>query len=127
MRPVHPRNPVMAREPLVDEGVVRGQQIADAPVVAYLTLDEQFRLTLEGSTKVLVELGEHLGIRRCGLQIADLQPLSEEVRYERLRARIEEHPLNLRLDDARLAQHTLLGEIQQLIVWNTAPEKERQP
>ena len=50
------RDLIVAREPLVDVGVVGGQQFTDAAVLAQLCLDEQPRLLPERVTQVLIEL-----------------------------------------------------------------------
>ena len=76
-------NLVVARQPLVHEGVVRGQQVDDAPVVADLIVEQQFRFALEGVAQVVVELRELRAIRRRDPQIAQVQPLGDEVAHER--------------------------------------------
>ena len=49
-----------------------------------------------------------------------------EVVDERPRARIGEHPANLRVEHGRLAKLPATGGVEQLVVWNAAPQKERQ-
>ena len=56
----------MAGQPFVDEGVVGGQQIEDAAIVAELAVKEQLGLALEGLAQVVVELGKQIGVRRMG-------------------------------------------------------------
>ena len=62
------RDPVMAREPLVHEGVIGSQQVEETPVLTQLTREEQRRLPEHVGPQVLVELEEHVGRRvrnRC--------------------------------------------------------------
>ena len=59
----HVRNAVVQREPLVDERVVRGQQIEDAAVFAEDAVDEQLDLLAEGVAQAVVELGKQRRIR----------------------------------------------------------------
>ena len=57
-----------------------------------------------------------------------VQPLRREVVHERGgRARIGEHAAHLLFEDRRLGELAALGEIEQPLVGNAAPEEERQP
>ena len=53
-----------------------------------------------------------------------MEPLRREVRDERARSRIGEHAPHLLLEHARLMQLSRNRHVQQLIVWNAAPEEE---
>ena len=57
---VHVRDAVVAGQAFVDEGVVGGQQIDHALIVAELAGDEQLGLALERLPQVVVELGNAL-------------------------------------------------------------------
>ena len=124
---VHVRNPVVAREPLVHEGVVGIQQVEDAAVLAHDALEEELRLGAEAVSKLVVEVREVARIRDVALQVPQHQPLAREVVDERARPRIGEHAAHLLLEHRRPAQPALCGCIEQLIVGDRAPEEERQP
>src|SRR5258705_153242 len=63
------RNAVMPRQPFVDEGVVRPQQIKDTVVFLDDALEEQLRFAPEGLPQVVVEVGEHPRVRALGGQV----------------------------------------------------------
>ena len=126
---VHAGNPVVARELLVEKRRVRRQQLHDAAVGLQLIVEEQLRLAHERRAQVVVEPGKlRVGIGRQQPDVARLQPLAEEVVHQRgARARIGEHAPHLLIEDA--AHRCSLPanrQIEQLIVGNAAPEKERQ-
>ena len=64
MTAVHMRDPVVLREPLVDERVIRRQQLADAAVLPHLTLDEQLGFLTQRLTEILIKIRKQLGVRR---------------------------------------------------------------
>jgi hypothetical protein len=117
----------MTREAFVDERVIGRQEIQDAAVLLDDAREEELRLALEALSQVVVEVRIEIRIRLDGLEIAQVQPLSREILDERGSARIAEHSAHLRLEHARLVQAALLGEIEQRLVGDTAPDKERQP
>ena len=96
------RNPVVLRQALVDERVVRGEQIEDAAVLADDAVEEELRLPPHGHRQVVVPIGEekHVGMRV--LQVLEVKPVGREARRERFGARVFEHPANLLLDDRRV-------------------------
>ncbi len=57
---VHVRDAVVAGQPLVDEGIVGGQEVDNALIVAKLAGDEQLGFALERLPQVVVE---HPGTR----------------------------------------------------------------
>src|SRR5207237_7718180 len=69
------RNPVMLRQPLVDERVLGAQQLQRAAVVAQDVAEKQLGLAAEALANVVVEIREHqqVGCDLC-LEIAALQP-----------------------------------------------------
>ncbi len=121
------RNPVVPGQALVHEGVVRAQELDDAAILLQLALEEERRFLQERVAKVLVEIGEEIGIRRDVADVLQHQPLPGEVLDERLRARIGEHAPDLLLQHRSILQLAALRGRQQLIIGNAAPEKERQP
>ena len=116
----------MPRQPLVEERVIRRQQLRDPAVVLKLAADEQFGFLAERLAQVLVELREQIRIRDGIAQVAELQPLAGEVLDEGLRARIAQHAAHLRLEHAAVAQRSLGGAVEQLVVRDAAPQEERQ-
>ena len=57
------RDAVVLREPLVEERVVRLQQVEHAAVLAQDALEEQLRLLAERLPQVVVEVGEQPQVR----------------------------------------------------------------
>src|SRR5207248_1931936 len=83
MTPIYIRNAVKLREALVHECVVRRQQLDHAPVLAYLTLEEEFRLTAKGITERHIKIREQIRVRRSRGDVPQIQPLPREIRHER--------------------------------------------
>ena len=88
----HTRNPVVIGQPLVEERVVRRQQVEHAAIVSEHALQEELGFTMEVGNQTEVEAGEHARTWVLGVDIAQIQPLSAEVARERRRPRIGEHP-----------------------------------
>ena len=78
------RNPVMPRQPLVDERVIGVQQIQHAAVFAHDALEEQLRLAAHGLAQVVVEIGKVSKSGLIVLQIAQEQPLAGEIVDQRV-------------------------------------------
>ena len=114
----------MARQPFVDERIVRPQQVEHAAVLSHDAVDEQLRLPPECLLQAVVEVREQTVVGPLHIQIAKIQPLAGEVGHERLRSRISEHAPDLPLEDRRVLEFAARGGIQQLVVGNAAPEKE---
>ena len=125
---VDPRNPIVTGQLLVEERVVRGQEIHDAAVFLQLALEEQLGLAHERRAEVVVEPGEApVRVRRQQPHVANLQPLTEEVPHQCLaRARIRQHAPHLPIEHAGVVQLAANREIEQLIIGNAAPEEKRQ-
>ena len=126
MTPVDVGNLIVPREPFVDVGIVRGQKVDDASIVVKLAADEEPRLLQEGVSKVFVEFRVLVGIGHDAGESAQLKPLAREVVDQRLRSRVAEHPPNLPLELDRVAQFAGDGDVEQFVVGDAAPEKERQ-
>ena len=63
-----------------------------------------------------------------GVDVAQAEPLADEVLGERRRLRVLQHPLDLlRGASSGCAQLALLGEREQFLVGHRAPEEVRQP
>src|SRR5262249_45708588 len=63
MGPVDIRNAVMPGESLIDEGIVRGEQIDDIAILPHDTFKEQLRLTPERLAQLVVPVGIENSIR----------------------------------------------------------------
>ena len=106
---VNARDAVVLGEPLIDEGVVRIQQLADALVFAQHALDQELGLLPQRVAQIVVEIRERRRIRLDTRDVAQEQPLPGEIRHERLRARIGEHALHLRFEHGFVLQLPALG------------------
>ena len=99
------RDPVVLRQPLVDEGVVGIEQIQDAAVLAQDAVEEQLRLLDEGLAQVVVEIRIVRDDRLVSLEAAQIEPLPREVLRERERLRVLDHAMDLR------GQHLGIAEL----------------
>ena len=124
---VDARDAVVPRQAVVQERVVGRQQLQHAAVGAHLAVEEQLRFAPECFSEVVVERREERAVRGDGLQVPEIQPLSGEVGGQRAGARVVEHPQHLSLQHGGVAQPPLLGQRQQLVVRDAAPQEERQP
>src|SRR5262249_27416002 len=119
-------NPVVAGQTLVDERVVRLEKGEDAPILADDAVDEEFRFPPKGRSQVVVEIGEQTKVRRDGIQVARMQPLNGEVGRQIARPVVREQTSHLLFVNVGLSQLLSLSQVQQLVVGNAAPQKERQ-
>src|SRR5262245_52160769 len=120
------RDAVVTRQPLVEKGVFRSEQLDRTSILANDTAEEQLGLTLERDTQGIVESSD---IRVAGpdvLEISEQQPLGSEVLRQHLGSRIREHSLDLTPQHQRIPELSLECSIQQLVIWNAAPQEERQ-
>ncbi len=121
------RDAVMLREPFVDERVVGAQEIERASILAQDALEKELGLLPEGLPEIVVEVRKQPHVRRDRRKIPQLQPLRCEVGHQGSRTLVGEHPPHLPLERRRLMERFGRREVQQLVVWNAAPEEERQP
>ena len=121
---VNVRDLIMARQPLVDERIVRGQQLQNATVVLQLTRDEQLGLLLHGVTQVLVEVREGIHIGNDARDFSQLQPLIGKIIDQGARAGVAEHPPNLLIQDRRIVEPATDSQLEELVVGDGAPEKK---
>src|SRR5262249_41415702 len=112
---------------LVEERVVGAQQVEHAAIFPQLIFDEELGLLLEGLAQVVVEIRERIGVGLDRVHVANEEPLAEEIRDERVRLRIRQHPAHLALERGRVLQLAAFRRGQQRLVWNAAPQEERQP
>ena len=68
-------------EAFVEKGIVRIQQAQHAVVFAQIAFQKKLRFLLKCRAQVLVEFGEGILIRVHVRQIAQIQPLSEEITH----------------------------------------------
>src|SRR5215831_8803298 len=126
MTAVHVGDPVVVRESLVDEGVVRVDELYHVSVALKLVLEKQLGLPLEGLPNTLIEMWQHLRVWQMRRHVSHLQPLAKEVADQGTRSWVCQHSLDLLLENARLPQHAATREVEKLIVGNAAPEEKRQ-
>ena len=82
------RNPIVLCQAFVEERVVCIQQVHKRVVFRNHAFEEKLRLLLKRRPQVFVPIGKLGWIRRQHRHVAQLEPLSEEVADQRLRARI---------------------------------------
>src|SRR6185503_21275577 len=116
-RAVHTRNAVVPGQPFVDERVVGAQQLHRVAVLSQDVAEEQLRLAAERLAGVVVEVGEHQQVGRdLRLEIAQLQPLPDEVTHQRVRTVVGDHAPYLRSQYARLTELPSHRQIHQRLI-----------
>ncbi len=125
--PDHARVAVVPGEPLVDVGVVGGEEVGDRAVVAQDLPEEHFGLAPHRRLQLLVEVGieAHVGVDL--VEILQPQPLPGETRAEHVRPGIGEHARDLLLELRRTRQAARFGHAHQLGIRARGPQEERQP
>ena len=126
---VDARESVVPRQPLVDERVVGAQQIrarCDPRAACCATNSSVSCLKassrLSSKSRIEIRMDDHF------VDAPQVQPLRGEVVDERVGgARIGQHPPHLLLEHRRLGQLAALGQVEQALVGNAAPQEERQP
>ena len=117
-------NPVMPREPLVHECVIRIEQIDDAAVLAQDALEEQLHLALEAMPEIAVEIGDGSG-----------SALSSSRRRIHCEAKLSMSDFDFGSASIRrvccsstagLESSSGNGEVEQRVVGNAAPQEEGQ-
>ena len=122
---VDTRNPIMPREPLVDERVVGAEQVEHAAILGDRAGDKQLRFALERFEQAVVEVGIEIGMHDDFVDAAEVQPLRREHADQRVgRAPVREHPAYFLFQNLRPGQLPALGEIQQPLVGNAAPQEK---
>ena len=122
----HAGDVVVPGQSFVHERVVARQQLEHALVLAQDAAKEQLGFTAERLPQVVVEVGEQVRVRHDAAQIAQVQPLAREVGDQRLGPRIGHHPAHLPRQHLGPAEPAFVGQLQQLVVGDAAPEEERQ-
>src|SRR5690606_8583719 len=100
----------------------------DAAVLGENAVREELELRQVIGARVAAarRVREDVRIRIDLVQALQIEPLKHEVARERARARVREHPLHLRLEHGRIAELAADRELEQLLIRNRVPEKERQ-
>ena len=74
--------------------------------------------------KAKAEIWKEPAIGCDRVEIAQVQPLRREVRHERARTVVSEHPPDLLFEHRRLVEFSRRRDRDQFVVWNAAPEEE---
>ena len=117
---------VMLGQALVQVGVVGIQEVHDAAVFLHDAGEEHLGLGLHGGAQALVKVREDAAVRTLIVQLAQIQPLAGEILGQRPGARIGQHAGDLGLQHGRPGQLALLGDGDQLVVGDGAPQEEGQ-
>src|SRR5207247_5346097 len=126
MAAIYVRDPVMPRQPLVDERVVGAQEIDNTAVLADDAPGEELGFPVERLAQVVVEVRKRLGIRRHVPHVPQEEPLPGEVVHERAGAVVGEEPAHLLLQHLRMPQLASDRDVEQFVVRNAAPDEEGQ-
>ena len=122
-------NAVVPGQPFVEEGVVRRQQIQHAAVLAQDAVEQQLRLAPKRLTQALVEIGEQTRGRASTVgRLRRNSHCPAKLVTSACDRASAQHPPHLLLEDAGLPERAVrIGEVEQLVIRDAAPEKERQP
>ena len=107
-------------DPLTGEIFKQVPRITIHPKSHYVT---ERQIILDAIEVIREELVE----RHRRIEVAHPKPLRGEAVGQRPRTVVRQHAADLGLEHTRLPQPPLYGEIEQLIVRDTAPQKEREP
>ena len=126
---VHAGNPVVTRELLVEERVVRRQQIHDAAVRLQLIVEEQLRLAARtpcaGCRRTTGNFVFASGVSSQTLRVCSHWPKKLSTSAVRARGSASMRR-TWRSRTSRFAQLSANRQIEQLVVRDAAPEEERQ-
>ena len=118
-------NAVVLRQPLVDEGVVGGQQVEHAAILAKDALRRKLRFAAESLAQVFVEVGILSADPAATVgRLLQEQPLPDEIADDGVGSRIGEHSTHLPLEYTGIAQFAGRRGIQQRFVRNAAPQEK---
>ena len=70
-------------QPLVDESIIRRQQIQHAVIPAQHAIQKQIRLLAKRVAQRLIEIGEQSLVRPLVLDVPQVQPLFGKIAYQR--------------------------------------------
>ena len=115
----------MPRQSLVQECVVGTQQIEKAAILAQHAFEEEVRFSGKRGPEVFIEVWKRRRVGQDHLDVAQIQPLADEIGYERLCAEIRQHARDLSLQHGALFQSTALTQIEKLVIGAATPEEKR--
>src|SRR5262245_2996443 len=116
----------MLGEPLVEERVIRIQELQRATVLAENACQKQLGLFLKGGFQAFVEAREDVGIGPRICERSQVEPLPAEILDQRVRLRVRQHPRKLRLEPTWRFQLAVVRELQKGIVRHAAPQEKRE-
>jgi hypothetical protein len=114
---------VVRRQRLVDEGVVRVEELQNAPVAGKNVLKYHLRFATHRLAKFRVEGAELVRVRRNHPQPPRFQPLPGKIPDERISLGVLEHPLDLRRQHHSVEEFALFRKRKKLGVGHSAPKK----
>ncbi len=123
------RNAVVLRQPAVEHGEVGVHEVGQAQVVLQNFLEEEFGFPEHRHLEHVVEFGVEDVAWLGEIDLAQVQPLADEVLGEGRRLGVLEQGGSSLLcaRDVRVAQFAFFGEGEQFLVGQGAPEEVRQP
>ena len=113
---------VVLGEAFVEHGEVAVQDVPHAEVVPEQFLEEVLRLGDHGLLQVLLELGVELGVGLGEVDVAEVEPATEQVAGEARRLGRSEEALGLGSQHGRVMQFPLRGERGQFVIGRGAPK-----
>ena len=117
----------MPRQSLVDEHVVGIQEVEHAPIFSQHGVEEGRGLLLHRFKQRGIHLGKRVAIDLQVSQPIEVQPLSCELLAEPLTAGIGKQPFRFHRQGTGSQQPACVRLLPQLIIRQTAPEKEGEP
>src|SRR5215468_9552851 len=122
---IHVGNSIVFCQPFIEEGIIRADQAEHAAILTQYAVEEELGFLPEGLPQVIIEVAINGVVRSDGIDIAQPQPLPGEIRRQVERASIGKHTARLFLELSGLGQFSPDCGIEQLIVRDAAPQKER--
>ena len=115
----------MPRQSIVHERVVGTEQIEKAAILTQHAFEEEVCLSGKRGPQVFIKIWKRRGVGQHGIDVAQIQPLADEVGYQRLRAGISEHARDLPFQRDAVPQSATFGQIEELVIGIAAPEEKR--
>ncbi len=117
----------MQCEALVQESVVRAQQLGEIAIALEDTADEQLQLALKVSDQIGGIVGKQIRVGVDELQAVHVQPLEGEVGHQGVGAWVRQKAAHLLFQHGRPMKLAACSQPNQLLVGRPAPQEERQP
>src|SRR5262245_3030184 len=119
----HTRNLIKLRQALIEISVVTVDKIEDAAITVNDLLDKQLSLAEHRHPQVFFKFRKSLAVGSDRFELPQFEPLPPEVLHQRARFRIAQHTPDLRGENRRTPQGSLICTEQELVIRHTAPEK----